>query len=61
MKIRCFFLFFSFSFILMFMSIYPLSAKAPKTEKIAFSLNRDGAWDIYIMNPEMVKNLRFLG
>ena len=28
-----------------------ISAQAPKTEKIAFSSNRDGNWEIYLMNP----------
>ena len=27
-------------------------AQAPKTEKIAFSSNRNGNWEIYIMNPD---------
>ena len=40
------------SFALVFASVYPLPARAPKTEKIAFSSNRDGSWDIYIMNPD---------
>ena len=58
MKIRHFFVFCSFSFIVSFMSVYPIDARAPKTEKIAFSSNRDGAWDIYIMNPDGSKQGR---
>ncbi len=27
-------------------------AKAPTTAKIAFSSNRNGNWDIYVMNPD---------
>ncbi|MYC77733.1 hypothetical protein F4X10_18365 [Candidatus Poribacteria bacterium] len=30
----------------------PTRAKAPKTEKIVFSSNRDGNWDIWTMNPD---------
>ncbi len=52
MKITRFFVLYSFSFALVLASVYPLSARAPRTEKIAFSSNRDGAWDIYIMNPD---------
>ena len=29
-----------------------VSAKAPATAKIAFSSNRDGNWEIYLMNPD---------
>ena len=29
-----------------------ISAKAPTTAKIAFSSNRDGNWEIYLMNPD---------
>ena len=52
MRMTRFFVFCSLGFVLTFMSVYPVFARAPKTEKIAFSSNRDGAWDIYIMNPD---------
>ena len=52
MKITRFFVLCSLSFALVLASVYPLSARAPRTEKIAFSSNRDGALDIYIMNPD---------
>ena len=42
----------SLSFALVLASAYPLPARAPKTEKIAFSSYRDGMLDIYIMNPD---------
>ena len=29
-----------------------ISAKAPTTAKIAFSSNRDGNWEVYLMNPD---------
>ena len=29
-----------------------ISAQAPKTAKIAFASNRDGNWEIYLMNPD---------
>ena len=29
-----------------------ISAQAPTTAKIAFSSNRDGNWEIYLMNPD---------
>ena len=32
--------------------IWLIWAKAPTTEKIAFSSNRDGNWNIYIMDPD---------
>lgn len=32
-------------------------ARAPKTAKIAFSSNRDGAWDIFMMNPDGSKQV----
>ena len=35
-----------------FVSVYPVFARAPETEKIAFASNRRGNWDIYIMNPD---------
>ncbi len=37
---------------LAFIYIGSVDAKAPKTEKIAFSSNRKGNWDIYMMNPD---------
>lgn len=52
MRMTRFFVFCSLGFVLTFMSVYPVFARAPRTEKIAFSSNRDGAWDIYIMNPD---------
>ncbi len=52
MKIVHFFLFCSISFALTFASIYPIFANAPKTEKIAFTSNRDGNNEIYIMDPD---------
>ena len=47
-----FFVISTLSLVLMFANVYPICARAPKTEKIAFSSNRDGPWDIYIMNPD---------
>lgn len=32
-------------------------ARAPRTAKIAFSSNRDGAWDIFLMNPDGSKQV----
>lgn len=52
MKITRFFVIPILSLALIFVNVCPLFARAPKTEKIAFSSNRDGAWDIYIMNPD---------
>lgn len=37
---------------LVFTHVGQVLAKAPTTEKIAFSSNRNGNWDIYIMNPD---------
>ena len=37
---------------LVFTHVGHVWAQAPKTEKIAFSSNRDGPWDIHIMNPD---------
>ena len=37
---------------LVFTHVGRVWAKAPKTEKIAFSSNRKGNWEIYIMNPD---------
>lgn len=50
MKIKSLFLFCCLN--LAFMHADQVHAQAPRTEKIAFSSNRDGAWDIYIMNPD---------
>ncbi len=47
-----FFVLCSLSFALVLASVYPLCARAPKTEKITFSSNRDGNWEIYVMNPD---------
>ena len=52
MKITRFFLFYSLSLILISASIYPVFASAPKTEKIAFTSDRDGNAEIYIMNSD---------
>lgn len=47
-----FFVLCSLSFALVLASVYPLCARAPKTEKITFSSNRDGNLEIYVMNPD---------
>ena len=52
MKITNLFLFCCVSLAFMFASVYPVYAKAPKTEKIAFSSNRNGNWEIYLMDPD---------
>ena len=52
MKITRFFMFYSLSLIFTFASIYPIFAITPRTEKIAFTSNRDGNNEIYIMNPD---------
>ena len=52
MKITRFLVLYSFSFALVLASVNPLPARAPRTEKIAFSSYRNGALDIYIMNPD---------
>ncbi len=39
---------------LIFGLLCPVSAKPLSSEKILFSSNRDGNWEIYIMNPEGV-------
>ncbi len=46
------------SLIFAFASAYPVDARAPKTEKIVFSSNRRGNWDIYVMNPDGSKQVR---
>ena len=38
--------------ILIIVGAHTVFAKAPKTAKIAFSSNRDGNWEIYLMNPD---------
>ncbi len=40
------------SLVLMLASVAVSLARAPATAKIVFSSNRDGAWDIYLMNPD---------
>ncbi|MYC77357.1 hypothetical protein F4X10_16460 [Candidatus Poribacteria bacterium] len=52
MKITRFFVLCGLSFAFVLASVYPLSARVPKTEKIAFSSYRNGMLDIYIMNPD---------
>ena len=52
MKITHFFLFCCLGLAFVFTSVYPVHAKAPKTDKIAFASNRKGNWEIYIMNPD---------
>ena len=51
MKITNHFLFCCLILALVFIHVGPVHASAPKTEKIAFSSNRSGNWEIYIMNP----------
>ena len=51
MKIRNFFVLCRFGLVLMFVS-YPIFANAPKNQKIAFTSDRDGNNEIYIMNPD---------
>lgn len=58
MKITRFFIFCSLSLIFTFASAYPVDARAPKTEKIVFSSNRRGNWDIYVMNPDGSNQVR---
>ena len=52
MKGKSFFFLCCVSLIFTFASAYPVDARAPKTEKIVFSSNRRGNWDIYVMNPD---------
>ena len=52
MKNKHFFFFSFLSLVLTFASVYPSLARAPKAEKIAFSSNRRGSWDIYIMDTD---------
>ena len=51
MKITSLFLFCCLNLVIAFIYAGYLHAQAPKTEKIAFSSNRDGNWEIYLMNP----------
>ena len=41
-----------FSLSLVFSPVLQIWAKAPRTAKIAFASNRDGNWEIYLMNPD---------
>ena len=50
MKITRFFIFYSLSLTFTFASVHSIFATAPRTEKIAFTSNRDGNNEIYIMN-----------
>ncbi len=52
MKNIRFFVFLSLGFGLVLSPALQISAQAPKTAKIAFSSNRDGNWEIYLMNPD---------
>ena len=51
MQIKSLFLFCCLSLILAFIYAGQGYAQAPKTAKIAFASNRDGNWEIYLMNP----------
>ena len=52
MKRMHFSYFCALSLALMLASVAVSLARAPATAKIAFSSSRDGAWDIYLMNPD---------
>ena len=52
MKITRFFVFCCLSSVFVFMIVYPVYARSSKAEKIAFSSNRRGSWDIYIMDTD---------
>ncbi len=52
MKRMHFSYFCALSLILMLAGVEVSLARAPATAKIAFSSSRDGAWDIYLMNPD---------
>ena len=52
MKIKHFFVLCCFSLILVPIYVGQIHAQAPKTTKIAFASNRDGNWEIYLMNPD---------
>ena len=43
---------------LIFGLLCPVSAKPLSKEKIAFSSNRDGNWEIYMMNPDGTRQER---
>ena len=58
MRMTRFFLFSCISLVFTFVSIYAVDARAPRTEKIVFSSNRRGNWDIYVMNPNGSNQLR---
>ena len=57
MKVRHFFVFCFIGLVLVLMHADQVLAKAPTTEKIAFSSNRDGNYEIYIMNPNGTKQV----
>ena len=42
----------SLTLIVMYKSVSLTGAKVPETAKIALASNRDGNWDIYLMNPD---------
>ncbi|MCY3551970.1 MAG: hypothetical protein OXH39_16025 [Candidatus Poribacteria bacterium] len=46
------------SFCLIFGLLCPVSAKSLSSEKIVFSSNRDGNWEIYLMNPDGTRQER---
>ena len=52
MKNIRFFVFICLGLGLVFTPALQISATVPTTAKIAFASNRDGNWDIYIMNPD---------
>ena len=52
MKIKSLFLFCCLNLALVFVHANQVHAEAPATAKIAFSSNRGGNWDIYIMNSD---------
>ena len=54
MKLRDIFILCCLSFGL----LCPVSAKSLSSEKIVFSSNRDGNWEIYIMNPDSTRQER---
>ena len=58
MKVTHFFLFCCVSLAFTFASVYLVDARAPKTEKIVFSSNRRGNWDIYVMNADGSNQVR---
>lgn len=55
MKITRFFVVFTLSLALIITTLYPVCAG---DEKIAFSSNRKGNWDIYVMNPDGSNQVR---